>query len=161
MASFQSLDGAVVSFLNYGTGTAIDLTKGGKQDGTPVIGYEYHGGENQKWKLQKVDKSTVWPTFTIRNVQADTNLDLYQGGKEDGTKITGWAGPATENINSHQLWYFVTADDAGTVFMIQNVGTGTFVDLLNGNAANSTEISGWGGYVQNKNPHQLWRVVRH
>jgi hypothetical protein len=30
MSVFESLDGAVVSFLNYGTGTAIDLKLSGR-----------------------------------------------------------------------------------------------------------------------------------
>ncbi|KAI1442052.1 carbohydrate-binding module family 13 protein [Annulohypoxylon stygium] len=159
--SFDSLDGAVVSFLNYGTGTAVDLSQSGNDNGTPVIGYQFHGGENQQWKLLKVDNSSVWPTWVIRNVKTNTNLDLYNGGNENGTKITGWAGAQANNTNSHQLWYLVTADTAGRVFRIQNVGTGTYVDLLNGNSANSTQISGWAGSVETKNPHQLWRVLRY
>ncbi|KAI2464250.1 carbohydrate-binding module family 13 protein [Annulohypoxylon bovei var. microspora] len=131
----------------------------GKQNGTSVIGYQYHGGNNQRWKLQKVDTSTVWPTWVIRNVETNTNLDLYNGGKENKTKITGWAGAEAENSNPHQLWYLVTADDEGRVFMIQNVGTGTYVDLFNGNSANSTQITGWAGQVERKNPHQLWRIL--
>ncbi|KAI1455441.1 carbohydrate-binding module family 13 protein [Annulohypoxylon moriforme] len=157
----ESLDDAVVTFLNYGTGSALDLSQGGKDNGTPVIGYQYHGGNNQRWKLEKVDQGTAWPTWIIRNVQAETNLDLYNGGKDNGTKITGWGGATTNNTNAHQLWRLVTADDLGRVFMIQNVGTGTYVDLLNGNSANSTKISGWAGNVESKNPHQLWRVLRY
>ncbi|KAI1097786.1 carbohydrate-binding module family 13 protein [Jackrogersella minutella] len=160
MSFIDTLDGAVVSFFNYGTGTALDLSNGGTQNGTAVIGFQYHGGKNQQWKLQKVDSSSVWPTWVIRNVQSNTNLDLYNGGKDDGTKISGWAGAATQNTNSHQLWYLVSADPAGRVFMIQNVGTGTYADLLNGNSANSTQVSGWEGRVESKNPHQLWRILR-
>ncbi|KAI1138464.1 carbohydrate-binding module family 13 protein [Hypoxylon sp. FL0543] len=161
MSSFDYLDGAVVTFFNYGTGTCLDLSDGGKDNGTPVIGYQYHGGANQQWRLERVDKSAVWPTWVIRNVQTSTNLDLYLGGKDNGTKITGWAGATTDNTNSHQLWRLVTADPAGRVFMIQNVGTGTYVDLYNGSSANSTKITGWAGVVESKNHHQLWRVMRY
>ncbi|KAI1377169.1 carbohydrate-binding module family 13 protein [Hypoxylon crocopeplum] len=160
MSFIDSLDGAVVSFFNYGTGTCLDLSQGGTQNGTHIIGYQFHGGKNQQWKLERVDKSDVWPTWVIRNVQANTNMDLYNGGKDNGTRINGWAGAQTNNTNDHQLWRLVTADTKGRVFMIQNVGTGTYVDLLNGNPANSTQISGWAGNVESKNPHQLWRVLR-
>ncbi|KAI1094297.1 carbohydrate-binding module family 13 protein [Rostrohypoxylon terebratum] len=132
--SFESLDGAIVSFLNYGTGSALDLSKAGRDNGTSVIGYQFHGGENQQWRLHKVDKSSVWPKWVIEN---------------------------TYSTNNHQLWYLVTADTAGRVFRIQNVGTGTYVDLLNGSSDNGTKISGWSGSVEAKNPHQLWRVLRY
>ncbi|KAI0893049.1 carbohydrate-binding module family 13 protein [Annulohypoxylon nitens] len=158
LQSAGPLDGAVVSFLNYGTNSSLDLRAGGTADGTDVIGYQFHNGDNQYWKLEKIEQSLAWPTWVIRNVQSNTNLDLYLGGGENGTKITGWAGPETNNINKHQLWYLVTADDTGSVFLIQNVGTGTYVDLNNGNATNGAKISGWTGSVQQKNPNQLWRL---
>ncbi|KAI1086702.1 carbohydrate-binding module family 13 protein [Rostrohypoxylon terebratum] len=156
LASSASLDGAVVSFLNYGTNSSLDLSHGGTADGTDVIGYKFHNGDNQYWKLEKIDQTVAWPTWVIRNVQSNTNLDLYLGGSANGTKITGWAGPEKNNINKHQLWYLVTADDTGNVYMIQNVGTGTYVDLNGGNAANGAKITGWSGSVRQKNPNQLW-----
>ncbi|KAL7624868.1 hypothetical protein AAE478_004082 [Parahypoxylon ruwenzoriense] len=160
MSFIDSLDGAVVSFFNYGTGTCLDLTEGNSANGTPIIGFQFHGGQNQQWRLLKNENNSVWPTWVIRNVKSDTNVDLYNGGEGNGTRINGWAGAASKNPNNHQLWRLVTADTKGRVFMIQNVGTGTYVDLLNGNSANGTQISGWAGNVESKNPHQLWRVLR-
>ncbi|KAI1451580.1 carbohydrate-binding module family 13 protein [Annulohypoxylon moriforme] len=160
LLSSGPLDGAVVSFLNYGTNSSLDLSGGGTDDGTAVIGYEFHNGDNQWWKLEKVNQTVAWPTWVIRNVQSNTNLDLYLGGSENGTKITGWGGDETNNINLHQLWYLVTADDTGSVFLIQNVGTGTYVNLNDGNAANGAAISGWAGSVEKKDPNQLWRLSR-
>ncbi|KAI1396500.1 carbohydrate-binding module family 13 protein [Hypoxylon fuscum] len=158
MSFIDSLDGATVSFLNYGSGTCVDLAGGETKNGTKIIGYQFHGGKNQQWKLLKVDKSSVWPTWVIRNVHTNTNMDLYNGGNDNGAKINGWAG-GEATTNDHQLWRLVTADTNGRVFMIQNVGTGTYVDLLNGNSANSTQIGGWAGDIQSKNPHQLWRIL--
>ncbi|RYP14270.1 hypothetical protein DL765_006499 [Monosporascus sp. GIB2] len=154
----DALDGAIVSFLNYGTGTAIDLTEGKPQNGTPIIGYQFHGLENQQWKLERVDDNPVWPSWMIRNVKTGTYIDLYNGGSSNGTKITGWSGG--NNGNQHQLWRLVSADPSGRVLMIQNIGTGTYIDLLNGNPANLAQISGWEGHIESRNPHQLWRILR-
>ncbi|GAP87687.1 hypothetical protein SAMD00023353_2800080 [Rosellinia necatrix] len=152
--SADSLNGATVNFLNYGTGTALDLTAGNPANGTPLIGYQFHGGANQQWRLERADDSPVWPSWKIRSVQTGTYLDLAGGGSANGTQVQGWQGAATNN----QLWRLVSADPSGRVVMIQNIGTATYVDLYNGNPANLTKITGWAGKVEDKNPHQLWRV---
>ncbi|OTA99445.1 carbohydrate-binding module family 13 protein [Hypoxylon sp. CI-4A] len=159
--SFPSnLDGAIVTFFNYGTGTVIDLAGGGKDNETGVIGYQFHTGKNQQWRLHVTDatdpNNLKW---VIRNVASQTNLDLYQGGKENGTKITGWGGSEANTTNDHQLWHLVPAAAAQgyQVLKIQNAGTGTFVDLKDGNSANGTEIFGWADAGNN---NQLWRVLR-
>ncbi|KAI4864545.1 carbohydrate-binding module family 13 protein [Hypoxylon rubiginosum] len=159
MSYIDSLDGAIVSFLNYGTGTCIDLSGGGKANGTQIIGYQFHGGKNQQWRLCKVNNDAIWPVWIIRNVHTNTNLDLYNGIHDNGAKVSGWTG-GESTTNTNQLWRLVTADTKGRIFMIQNVGTGTYVDLMNGNRANSTQICGWAGNVESQNPHQLWRVLR-
>ncbi|XXG94165.1 hypothetical protein Hte_000417 [Hypoxylon texense] len=156
MSFINSLDGATVSFFNYETGTCIDLTDGAEARGTPVTGYQFHSGKNQQWVLHKANEDATGPIWVIRNVQSNTNLDLYEGGSDNGTKISGWDGGETTD-NPNQLWRLVVIK--GVVVMIQNVGTGTFVDLRDGNGANSTEISGWEGNTDNNNPHQLWRIL--
>ncbi|OTA77266.1 carbohydrate-binding module family 13 protein [Hypoxylon sp. CO27-5] len=161
MSLVDSLDGAVVTFFNYGTGTCLDLTGGAKDNGTPITGSLFNNGDNQKWRLTRIEKNAVWPTWVIRNVQSETNIDLYNGGQDDGTRISGWHGAVEGNTNTHQLWRLVTADPSGRVFMIQNAGTGTYVNLLNGNSADGTEISGWAGSVEFEEPNQLWRILRY
>ncbi|XXG99672.1 hypothetical protein Hte_006013 [Hypoxylon texense] len=139
MSFINSLDGAIVSFLNYGTGTCIDLSGGEKANGTQIIGYQFHGGKNQQWKLCKVDNGAIWPVWVIRNVHTNTNLDLYNGIHDNGAKVNGWAGGET-TTNAHQLWRLVTADTKGRVFIAQ--------------------VCGWAGNVESQNPHQLWRILR-
>ncbi|OTA99444.1 carbohydrate-binding module family 13 protein [Hypoxylon sp. CI-4A] len=155
-------DGAVVTFLNYETGTCIDLAGGGKDNATKVIGWQFHNGENQQWKLQIADATDPNnPKWVIRNVKTKTNLDLYHSEKGNGTKIAGWAGREGDNTNQNQLWHFIPAIGAKGyhVLKIQNAASGTFVDLRGGNPANGAEICGWAGSGY-PNPHQLWRILR-
>lgn len=35
-------------------------------------------------------------------------MDLYNGGRENGTEIVGWAGGDANN--DHQRWRFITGD---------------------------------------------------
>ncbi|KAI1282354.1 carbohydrate-binding module family 13 protein [Xylaria sp. FL0933] len=156
MSHIDDLDGAIVSFLNYGTGTALDLSDGKTDNGTPLVGWQFHGGENQQWKLERVDSSPVWPTWKLRNIKSGTYVELDDGKSANGTTIQGWQ----KKENNNQLFRLVSADPMGRVFMIQNVASGTYIDLLNGNPANSTKITGWAGILEIKNAHQLWRVLR-
>ncbi|KAI0425939.1 carbohydrate-binding module family 13 protein [Xylaria sp. FL1042] len=155
MSRIDHLDGAIVSFLNYGTGTALDLTAGNTDNGTPLIGYQFHGGANQQWKLERVDNGPVWPTWKLRNVQTGTYVDLDDGKSANGTAIQGWQ----KLENNNQLFRLISADPMGRAIMIQNVASGTYIDLFNGNSANLTKITGWAGNIESKNTHQLWRML--
>ncbi|KAF2964612.1 hypothetical protein GQX73_g8968 [Xylaria multiplex] len=156
MPQNDPLDGAIVSFINYGTGTALDLSEGSSRNETPIIGYKFHGHTNQQWRLQRVDSSTVWPTWKLINVASATVVDLYGGGSNNGNPIIGQVNQA-DNMN--QLWYLVSADPLGRVVKIQNIRTGTYVNLLDGSVADGTKVTGYAGSVQDKNSHQLWRVL--
>ncbi|KAK6071982.1 hypothetical protein SCUP234_09471 [Seiridium cupressi] len=153
-------NGATVAFKNVGTGTCIDLTESNPADNTHIIGYQYNGTKNQHWRLEQVGTTGPWPVYMIKNLATGTYIVLPNGGKDSGTPIVGWQGGNTSN--DHQRWRFITADpDTGEVVMIQNVGTGTFIDLYNGGSANSTKILGWAGEpgVNAANTPQQWKVV--
>ncbi|KAK6070658.1 hypothetical protein SCUP515_08267 [Seiridium cupressi] len=142
-------NGATVAFKNVGTGTCIDLTESNPADNTPIIGYQYNGTKNQHWRLERVGTTGPWPVYMIKNL-ATGMVHRLSDGRGGNTS------------NDHQRWRFITADpDTGEVVMIQNVGTGTFIDLYNGGSANSTKILGWAGEpgVNAANTHQQWKVV--
>ncbi|KAL2671631.1 hypothetical protein Neosp_014221 [[Neocosmospora] mangrovei] len=98
MIDSQSLNGRTVAFVNFGTGTAIDLSGGqtSPPDGTPCIGFQAHLNENQQWKLVKwKDDDVGRPIFRIQNVRAS-------GSTGNDTKITGWQ---YSTFGGHQAWY--------------------------------------------------------
>ncbi|KAF7558983.1 hypothetical protein G7046_g5168 [Stylonectria norvegica] len=158
MSCIESLDGAVVSILNRKSGTALDLKlSGASKDDNPIFGFAFHGGQNQQWKLEKVNNGSLWPVWMIKNVKYGTYVDLYGSGTANGTKVSGWAGGSTNN--THQLWRLITADTKGRVFLFQNVGSNTYLDLSNGNGAPRTPIQGWQGTAAFNNPNQQWRIL--
>ncbi|KAI1124814.1 carbohydrate-binding module family 13 protein [Nemania abortiva] len=156
MSQFNLVDGAVISLLNYGTGTAMDVVGDTSSNGTGIVAYQFNGGESQQWKLEKASDDPVWPTWRILNITAQKYVDLADGEPEDGTKVQIWDFRENEN----QLWRIYSADPLGRAFMIQNVGSATHIDLYKGGTENSTQITGWAGHIQDENPNQLWRVLR-
>ncbi|KAI1345855.1 carbohydrate-binding module family 13 protein [Xylaria sp. FL0043] len=156
MSHIDPLDGAVVVFLNYATGTCIDLPHGSPENETPLIGFQFHAGENQQWKIQRADSSTVWPAYKLINVQSSTCMDLTNGNPANGTLVIG---QVNQPNNNNQLWRLVSADPLGRVYMIQNVAGSTYIDLAGQDPANGTTIHGWEGTIQEKNLAQLWRIL--
>ncbi|KAH7305848.1 ricin B lectin domain-containing protein [Stachybotrys elegans] len=155
MSFVESLDGAIVSFLNYHSGTAIDLkVSGGAERGNTVFGYPFHGKKNQQWKLERVENKSIFPVFMIRNVQFHTCIDM--NGTE--SHVMGWPGGDPTNV--HQLYRLIAADTKGRVFAIQNVGTNHCIDLLHGSREPRAAIQGTPTAPDLSNTHQLWRVLR-
>ncbi|CAM1511936.1 Fc.00g094490.m01.CDS01 [Cosmosporella sp. VM-42] len=131
MSPANSLDGAIVSIINRKSGTAVDLKlAGGSKNDTPIFGYRFHGGKNQQWKLKMVDNGSPWPVWMLKNVKFGTYMDLFGSGTANGTKVVGWSGGTTTNQN--QLWRLITADPNCQLFMLQNVGSNTYLDLAGG-----------------------------
>ncbi|KAL7764077.1 hypothetical protein ACKLNR_005222 [Fusarium oxysporum f. sp. zingiberi] len=134
MISAHDLEGKTVAFVNFATGTAIDLKDGftNPSDGTPCIGWQAHLNENQQWKCVKYQHgSDDQPQFRLQNIRAPGRaMDLYNGGTSDGTEIVGW--------------------------QIENIPAGTFVTLQGGSAQYGTRIVGSHGSLNDLRTDQLW-----
>ncbi|KAJ4246858.1 hypothetical protein NW762_013410 [Fusarium torreyae] len=129
MIDSQSLSGRTVAFVNFGTGTAMDLSGGSKTsqnsppNGTPCIGYQPHLNESQQWKLVK------WK---------DDDLGVPSSGSRTSWQlgITGWQ---YSTFGCHQDWYINLVGvfrGNGTVVKPQTCGPNTFVDLRYGSSDN-------------------------
>ncbi|KAI0170819.1 hypothetical protein BJ166DRAFT_588928 [Pestalotiopsis sp. NC0098] len=169
--------GSIVTFTNVGSGTCSTSL------GAAISGWKCHGGANQNWRLQQVDKTGPWPVYMIQNqasgsssfqatdVYGERNakkidyvayMDLSYGGTTDGTPIVGWQGNATGPPNPHQRWRFITGDPhKGNVVVIQNIATGTVTDLYLGRRPNGTGVNGWtqSPDLSSGNTHQQWKVT--
>ncbi|RBR18971.1 hypothetical protein FVER53590_10063 [Fusarium verticillioides] len=140
MVNAHDLEGKTVAFVNFETGTAIDLKDGftNPPDGTPCIGWQAHLNENQQWKCVKYQHGPDdQPQFRLQNVRASGRaMDL-----------------------GHQLWcirpvgYFPAH---GTIVKIENIPAGTFVTLQGGSAQYGTRIVGSHGSLNDLRTDQLW-----
>ncbi|KAI4519830.1 hypothetical protein K525DRAFT_286763 [Schizophyllum commune Loenen D] len=88
--------------FNLATNKCLDLQGGLAAKGTPVLGWDYKKTDNQHWSMMR---QSAGQYYKIQNVKASTFVDLDNGGKDNGSKIQGWAGQ-WEEANSHQQWNF-------------------------------------------------------
>ncbi|KAH6909600.1 ricin B lectin domain-containing protein [Coprinopsis sp. MPI-PUGE-AT-0042] len=72
----------------------IDLAAGLRPDGTAVLAWKGHGGDNQKWYMEDAGDGKK----RFRNVASETYLDLENG--ENRAKVRGWKREETDR----QLW---------------------------------------------------------
>ncbi|KAF4992464.1 hypothetical protein FGRMN_7135 [Fusarium graminum] len=114
----QRLNGRIVSFVNFGTGTGIDLSgeysrwkgaldlyNGSTGDNTKITGWQYQSfGGDQAWYIHPVGEFPAnGAVVKIQNYGANTLVDLLNGSGSNGTPIVGWQGNI-HSLNPHQLW---------------------------------------------------------
>ncbi|KAJ7692750.1 ricin B lectin domain-containing protein [Mycena rosella] len=78
--------------------------------------------------------------YTITNFRTKTRIDLDGGNKANGTKVHGWTSltpEATEYPN--QVWKIQYTDKNGVdSYTISNVGSGTYLEIKDGNGTDGT-----------------------
>ena len=108
---------------NNANGKVIDVT--GSKLGANVILYEAHGGDNQLWKLVRVDD---FGTFEIQSkLSKDYVLDVKSGSSENGTELCCWKRSGAVN----QRWHLMANGD-GTYTIIANTKRKNVLDAKDG-----------------------------
>ncbi|KAJ8111862.1 hypothetical protein ONZ43_g5522 [Nemania bipapillata] len=155
MYDIASLDGSIVSLVNYGVNSAIDVAGVNPTEGALLVGNPLNLNGTQQWKFEKISDGPVWPIWKIQHVDTGKYADLDSGSHDNGAKIRISSPGETASDNQH--WCLVSADPDFRVFMIMNVASGTYIDLFNGSPKPGTPVQGWKGNVYDKNSHQLWK----
>ncbi|KAN0133574.1 Ricin B lectin domain containing protein [Lactarius tabidus] len=83
MSSIES--GKCYKIINEESGLVFDLAGG---DSTTVLGWESHGGDNQRWILDKKSDGQ----WTIRSVRLNKYLG-FEDSPKDGTTLFGFQTP--------------------------------------------------------------------
>ncbi|KIP01385.1 carbohydrate-binding module family 13 protein [Phlebiopsis gigantea 11061_1 CR5-6] len=139
MAQIQS--GGVYALLNAKAGNCVDLSGG---DGRSIIGYEYHGGDNQKWRFQKLSQGPGW---VIQNVGTGKYLSITEGAG-DGVLVVG--------SNDPTQWDVCRDEEDSSVHRLFVLNTPFNLDLSdNGNPTPGTPVSVWGKW---SGRNQCWRL---
>ncbi|KIP01386.1 carbohydrate-binding module family 13 protein [Phlebiopsis gigantea 11061_1 CR5-6] len=140
MATIES-GGAYVLF-NAKAGNCVDLSG---TDGESVIGWDYHGGDNQKWRFEQ----RGGPGWTIQNVGTGRYLSITQGAG-DNVRVLGTSDPTEWEVRRDE------DDPACYRFFILN--TPFNLDLTNnGDATPGNPLTIWGQW---NGRNQCWRVER-
>ena len=135
-------EGYTYKIVNIKSATVLDLSG---TDGESIIGWEWHGGDNQKWRLER--NGNQW---LIQNVGTGKYLG-YPGFANDLGDNSILLG-----VNNPQEWDIWRDEVISGAYRIFAHGTSLNVDLTDyGNPANGTPVALWGRTQENIN--QTWR----
>jgi len=99
--------------------------------------------------------------YTIKNRGSGTFADLSGGSDACGAQVHGWNDGTTDaNTSLNQRWLISPVAGLLGVYTIQNVHTGTFVDLSDGRTHNGTKIHGWKLENGKFKLNQQWAISR-
>ncbi|KAJ6603353.1 ricin B lectin domain-containing protein [Mycena vulgaris] len=148
----------VYTITNVKTQTRVDLDGGNSANGTKVQGWaplppDVAEFSNQLWEVKPTGKPGV-DSYTIRNKQSGTYLQISGGNATDGTPVTCSEAGAGQQTTDDQEWEFVKI---GNGYKVRNVKSHTYLDLDSGSTANGTKIQGWWGELDG-NENQLWAL---
>ncbi|CAL1702567.1 unnamed protein product [Somion occarium] len=132
-------EGHKYRLVNAKSGTTLDLSGG---DNKSLIGYDWHGGENQKWILER--QGSGW---TFKNAASGLYFSV-EGNAEDGSPVT-----ASENPTQWDIW---PDEEDGSVYRIFLPNTRFNIDLADhGNPTPGTLVTLWNKWHPGVN--QCWR----
>lgn len=127
--------------INKATSKCIDVSGGKVDNGTPIIQWEFKGGNNQLWEF-KEDNGYV----QIINKGTGKCIDVEGAKMADGTPIIQWEN----NKGNNQLWE-VTQDEKGFYRFISKA-TGKALSVADPSKPQLIQAT-----VSN-NPYQLWEI---
>ncbi|THH32737.1 hypothetical protein EUX98_g1447 [Antrodiella citrinella] len=132
--------GAVYKLINAQAGNALDLSGG---DNESIIGYDWHGGDNQKWRISD-NGNNEW---VFQNVGTGKWL-FIDGYAQDGTPVIA----SEYNKTGFNIW---EDEEDNSVYRIFVPNTRLNFDLSDhGNPTPGTKITLWGKW---EGRNQCWR----
>ncbi|KAH9483372.1 hypothetical protein JR316_0005478 [Psilocybe cubensis] len=111
-----------------GNNMMIGLLQAKPDNGTPCQVFIQASNEetfNQQWLIKEVaGKQQV---YTFQDIRTGSYLDLSNGGAANGTRVQGWNHAIGTAWSPNMQWKIVKD---GNYMKIQNVASGTYLDLL-------------------------------
>ncbi len=153
-------DGTItfISRLSYENKTyyALDVYGGGKTAGVNVIQWGAHGGDNQRWYLDNVVQELPPNTkdhsgiYNIRSSISGLLMDVYNGGKDQGTNVIQW----TANGGINQNWKFEKLSNG--YYKVTSMLSGMSLDVYNGGCDKGNRVIQW---PYHGGSNQQWRII--
>ncbi|KAK7008389.1 ricin-type beta-trefoil lectin domain-containing protein [Favolaschia claudopus] len=120
--------------------------------------------------------------YTITNLQSKTRVDLKDGNNlhilqrydfeshntillgnnEDGTRVHGWEPLTSKNEDYlNQVWHIMPTDRTGAdSHHIVNVGTGTYLEIGEGNTTDGTPVTCSNKAAEPTPSYQEWEFIK-
>ncbi|QIS14048.1 RICIN domain-containing protein [Nocardia arthritidis] len=131
---------------NVGSGKALNVTGGSKDDGANVEQRTPNGTDAQRWALRPTGQAD---TYFLVNVGSGKALDVTRASKDDGANVEQW----TFYGNDNQKWQMVQATD-GQSFTLINVGSGKALDVTRASKDDGANVE---QYTPNGGDNQRWK----
>lgn len=127
--------------VGRGSGMALDVNGAGTANGSPIIQWPYHGGDNQKWIVSAFDSNL----YRIQGLQSGRVLDVPGASTQKGAKLQIW----DSNSGANQQWSFTAT--SGGYYTITSLNSSQVVDVTSNSTTAGTGIEQWplnNGYNQ-------------
>jgi hypothetical protein len=151
-AKFDSTKTYKIMSLN--SGKVLDVTGASKDDGAKVIQYEWHAGDNQRWRfipLSGDDKGY----YKIESVNSGKCLDISGGSKEAGANLIQFSWKNGVGVKN-QEWKVTPLDTPNYVYTIACKHSNLVLDVPSGSLDNGVNIIQWG---LNNGLNQKWLIT--
>lgn len=112
----------------------LDIESGGTDNGTNVLIYSEHGGENQRFEMIPVDNG-----FVIVNSGSGKALDVSGGVAASGVNVQIY----TPNYGPAQIWEVYESGDNKAYYLKNRLGY--YLDVCGGHAADCVNIQVYEG----------------
>jgi len=80
--------------VNRKSGKVLDVPESSKEDGIQLTQWDYHGGANQQWSIEKHDNH-----YVIKARHSCKAVDVFGGSNEINAKIVQWSCGNGQNPN--------------------------------------------------------------
>lgn len=127
----------------------IDVSGGGRRDGTNIQIYKKNGSDAQLFKIVKNANGY----YTFINKGSNKAIDVYGAYTHCGANVNLWS----QNGSSAQQWKIYTASgypDTGYVKIMNRCGK--YLDVKNANSKNGTNVQIWN---RNNTNAQVFKLV--
>ena len=111
----------------------------------PLIVWSSHGGDNQKFKLEKKDDY-----YMIRNIANNKVIDVH------ASELKGDVNLYEAHGEANQLWKLVKVDDLGMYEIESKLNKNYVLDVVGGSVEEGTELCLW---PRNKQVNQRWHLM--
>ncbi|MEZ4961576.1 MAG: RICIN domain-containing protein [Saprospiraceae bacterium] len=136
-------DGKILCIKSRHSGKSADIYGGSTSNGTGLIQWDAHGGDNQRFQFKSVGQGK----YSITAMHSGKCLDAKNNGMTNGTEVIQmpWDG------GNSQQW---KVEDAGNgYYFIKNVINGLYLDVDGWSTSNGTKIHCWSWHGGN---NQQW-----
>ena len=134
------------------SGLVMDVSGGGKTEGTNIIQWTANGGLNQQWKFESLGNGYYKITSVLN---PDYSLDVNGGGAANGTRVIQW----TYHGGINQQWKIIENVD-GSVSLMSRLsaesGTRSVLDVNGGGTKAGVNVIQW---TSNGLDNQKWSLV--